>query len=75
MFALLPQAGLPAEDESYRAFVLIHSETEHLPVGKQISAWESEALARLQPEIDSAIDWAKPITLNACKSLLARFGA
>jgi hypothetical protein len=74
MFALLPQLGLPTDDEIYRDFVLIHSETEHLPIGDGL-VWSSEALIRFQPEIESAAGWAKPITLNACKSLLGRFGA
>jgi hypothetical protein len=74
MYALLPQLDLPDDDETYRDFVLIHSETEHLPIGTE-SAWPPEALIRFQPEIESAAGWAKPITLNACKSLLGRFGA
>ena len=75
MFTLLPQAGLSTDDEIYREFVLIHSETEHLPIGKQVSSWPPGSLERLQPEFDSAAAWARPITLAACKSLLIRFGA
>jgi hypothetical protein len=74
MFALLPQLGLPTDDDIYRDFVLIHSETEQLPIGNE-SVWPPETLVRLQPDIESATTWATPITLNACKSLLGRFGA
>ena len=74
LFVLLPQTGISNEDPLYRDFVLIHSETEHLPIGHQANTWAPGALARIQPELASAEAWAKPIAFKACKSLLVRFG-
>lgn len=75
MHAVLARSGVPADDPIYRDFVLIHSEVEHLPIGPQKHLWAPVALARLQPELDSACDWAKPIAFSACQSLLARLSA
>ena len=75
MHALLAQSGLPANDPSYREFVFIHSEVGHLPIGPQRHLWAPAALARLQPELDSAGAWAKPIAFGACQALLVRLGA
>lgn len=73
MHALLSQSGLPVEDPIYRDFLIIEAETETLPVGPQKHLWTPGALARLQPELDTAGAWAKPIAFGACQSVLERF--
>lgn len=76
---LLDQLGqaveVPDNDPDFRAFSLIQSETDALPIGHVRAHWAPDALARLEPEIQSATTWAEPIALPACKSVVARFGA
>ena len=57
------------------AFIAIHSETDALPIGEVRRHWASEALARLQPEIDSAENWAQEVGRAECQRLIDRFGA
>jgi hypothetical protein len=46
-----------------------------LPVGEVRKHWATEALQRLEPEIEDATQWAKQFASAACASLLARFGS
>ena len=73
--SLLAQAELDATDADAMAFVLISSETDALPVGAVREHWDTSALKRLQPEIDSAIAWALPIATPALESVARRFKA
>ena len=73
MYALLSQSGLPVDDPIYQDFLLIESETETLPIGPQKYLWAPVALARLQPELETAGARAKPIAFGACQSILKRF--
>ena len=61
-------------DPDFETFVLISSECEALPTGAIRSQWAPEALAKLEPEIQSAIAWATPLALPACRSVVQRFG-
>ena len=62
-------------DPDFLAFATISSEIDALPVGTVRTHWSPEALARLEPEIQSAIAWATRQALPACKSVVQRFGA
>ena len=74
--ASLQQAAEVAEqDPDFKAFALVSSECDALPTGKAKELWASEALARLEPEVQSAIAWATPLVLPACRSIVQRFGA
>ncbi len=72
--ALKEQISNVADDDpDFLAFVLISSETDHLPLAAQRSLWSSEALARLEPEFKSVEDWARSFALEACKNFITRF--
>ena len=62
-------------DEDFVTFAAVSSETDALPVGDARKHWALDALARLEPEIQSASEWALRQALPACKSVMQRFGA
>ncbi len=66
--------GVSEDDKDFMAFVVVDSETDHLPVGACRDNWSSAALARLEPEIQQAVEWAKGVSWAACQSIVARFG-
>lgn len=74
-------AGLRCEvevedrDPDFVTFAMISSEIDALPIGAVRALWAPEALARLEPDIQSAIAWATPQALPACESVVRRFGA
>lgn len=61
-------------DPDFLIFTAISSEIDALPIGSVRAYWAPEALARLEPEIQSAIAWATPQALPACASVVQRFG-
>ncbi|WP_341648831.1 hypothetical protein [Thauera humireducens] len=69
------EAAVADDDPDFQVFVAIASETDHLPIGKSRIHWSPEALAKHQPELDSATKWAREVSANACSSLLERFYA
>lgn len=75
MNKMLYQVGVRDGDESYDAFRLISSETDHLPVGQERQYWEPAALARKDQEIARAELWAREFGLGACRELADRFAA
>jgi len=62
-------------DQDFIVFVAVDSETDNLPIGKPRQFWSKGSLERLEPEIQKAIEWAKKVSLEQCKSLVKRFGA
>lgn len=62
-------------DKDFVVFAGISSETDALPVGEVREHWAPDALVKLEPEIESAIKWALPQALQACRSVVQRFGA
>lgn len=66
--------GIAPDDSDFNVFVGIASETEPLPLQAQRTFWDSEALARLEPEFTRAEEWVSAFALPACRNLLARFG-
>ncbi len=73
--SLLARADLEPRDPDLAAFVLVSSETDDLPVGSVRDRWDTGALENIQPEIDSAIAWARPIATPALESVVLRFKA
>jgi len=66
---------LPNNDPDKNVFVLIDSETDTLPIGEVRDLWNPEALAKLQPKIDHAEQWARDVGREACQNLVKRFGS
>ncbi|QRX81606.1 DUF2489 domain-containing protein [Glaciimonas sp. PAMC28666] len=65
--------GVVDRDPDFDAFLVIRSETDHLPLKSQHSLWSSESLKHLEPEYLSAEEWAKSFAPQACKNLINRF--
>ena len=61
------------DDQDIMAFVLVVSDTDALPVGKEALNWSDEALARKEPEVRRAREWALDVVRQPCKNLIARF--
>lgn len=67
--------GLGDRDPDIDVFVVIRSETDHLPLKEHQPHWSSEALAGLKPEIQQSEEWASSFAPQACKNLIERFKA
>ncbi|WP_235610830.1 DUF2489 domain-containing protein [Bordetella sp. H567] len=65
--------GIGDDDPDFRIFVLIQSETDHLPLEAQRPLWSASALEALEPEFLRTEEWAKCFAEQACKNLIARF--
>ena len=68
-------SGVLDFDPDFNAFVLIYSETDHLPYEAQRHLWSPDALAKLKPEYEETELWAASFAPEACENLLKRFGA
>jgi hypothetical protein len=73
--SLRSEVDVDESDEDFVTFAMISSETDALPAGDVRARWAAEALARMEPDIQSAIAWATPQALLACQSVVRRFGA
>ncbi len=67
--------GVVDKDPDFDTFVVIQSETDHLPLKAQWSLWALTALAELKPEFWRTEEWAKSFAPQACRNLIARFAA
>ncbi|WAS57124.1 DUF2489 domain-containing protein [Burkholderia ambifaria] len=65
--------GVADRDPDFDAFVVIQSETDHLPLEAQRSLWSPTALAALEPEFRQVEEWAKSFAPQACRNLIERF--
>jgi len=66
-------SGIVDRDPDFDAFVVIKSETDHLPTVAQRSLWSPIALVDIESEIREVEVWAKSFAPQACKNLIARF--
>lgn len=66
--------GISDQDKDFDTFLIIQSETDHLPLEKQKHLWSREALVKLQPEFIKTECWAETFAQKACKNLVDRFG-
>ena len=73
--ALRWEVEVADRDPDFVTFAMISSGIDALPIGAVRAHWAPEALARLEPDIQSAIAWATPQALPACASVVQRFGA
>jgi hypothetical protein len=64
---------VPEDDPDLNAFVVIESETDALPIGRQREHWAVDVLARREPELADARKWAFEIAKEECRNLVARF--
>ena len=71
---LRPYLSLHDNDPDIQAFVLIESETDHLPLAKVQHLWSQEALQGLQQEFTKTEEWARPFATVACEHLIERLG-
>jgi hypothetical protein len=65
--------GIAERDSDFDAFLVIMSETDHLPLEGQRPFWAPEALARIEPELKRTEEWAGAFGPQACRNLIARF--
>ena len=65
--------GIKEQDQDFNAFTAIISETDHLPSKEQRGAWNSQSLADLASEFKQKEEWARSISLEACRNLIKRF--
>lgn len=70
--ALRHDAKLDDSDADIRPFIGIAFETDHLPFGEVQKLWAPAALARLQPRLDEAEQWARETALRHCQNLIER---
>lgn len=66
--------GVDADDPDFTRFVGIASEADSLPVESELGQWETEALARLEPERARGRQWAMTYGREALESVVRRFG-
>jgi hypothetical protein len=65
--------GLADRDEDFDAFVVISSETDHLPLQAQRHLWSERALASLAPDLERVQQWASGFAPQSCMNLITRF--
>lgn len=66
-------SGITDPDPDFDVFVVIRSETDHLPLTEQRSMWLPEALDSLEPELKQSEEWARSFAPQACRNLMERF--
>ena len=66
-------SGIADRDPDFDVFVVIQSETDHLPLEEQRSMWLPDALERLEPELKQSEEWAGSFAPQACRNLIERF--
>ena len=69
------QVEVEDADQVFTPFVLVSSETDHLPIGIEALNWSDEALLRKEPELKHAREWAMKTVSAACASLVTRFAS
>ncbi len=60
-------------DDDFDAFVVISSETYHLPLLAQRHLWSERALTALAPDFERVQQWATGFAPQACMNLIKRF--
>lgn len=73
LVALRYSVEVPENDPDFLAFVAIDSETDALPFGSVRAQWDPSALARLEPELARARNWAREFGETAFRSIVERF--
>lgn len=60
-------------DPDFNSFVVIYSETMHLPYQSQRNFWSSEALAQLDSEFNKTEEWADKFAPQSCINLIKKY--
>jgi hypothetical protein len=71
--SLKSELNIDENDDDMLVFILIDSETDHLPVGPEKEHWDPNALLDKQKEIQKSEKWALSFGLDACQRLFERF--
>ena len=66
--------GINERDPDFDAFMLICSETDHLPLAAQQHLWSAPAIEGLKSEFVRTEEWAQSFAPQACENIIARFG-
>jgi hypothetical protein len=66
-------ARLAQGDADFGLLIGVVSETDALPLGAERRHWSGAALARIEPQIQAATQWARPTVLPICERLVCRF--
>jgi hypothetical protein len=74
MAKMLLWLGLDAADPDAKDFIVITSETDHLPLGPEREYWADDALKAKDREIAQLEAWARRFGLDTCRRLVQRFG-
>ena len=72
--SLRGEIEIDLDDDDMMAFVVVESETDHLPIGAEAQNWSDEALVRKEPDLRRARAWATEIVRQHCANLVSRFG-
>jgi len=65
--------GVREHDPDFTPFVVIRSDTDHLPPQSVRHRWSPEALQQLEPEFEKTEVWGKKYATAACENLIKRF--
>lgn len=65
--------GAREDDPDFNVFIVIRSETDHLPPAHIQHRWSQGALQSLRPEFEKTEVWAKSFASKACRNLVQRF--
>lgn len=69
--AILPLANAVGMDKDLEVFVLIESETDHIPFGYVRKNWSVAALAKMKPDWDEDEKWAEGVGKPAVGRILS----
>lgn len=71
--ALHRGANVADDDADFLAFTGIDAQTDDLPLGDERQQVDEQTLAKLQPDIEAAEEWAWDFGKKACLALIERF--
>ena len=69
-----PFCAVAEDDPDFDAFIVVYSESDHLPVGAARRNWAEDTLLRLQPEIEASEARAAAVATTAAENLARRYG-
>ncbi|MBA9069071.1 hypothetical protein FHR71_002821 [Methylobacterium sp. RAS18] len=67
----LKGAGISDRQKPFLVFASIDSETDAIPVGKQLEHWSDTSIARFRPDWDAAEAWAQKHGEAACREAIS----
>ncbi|MGC0154501.1 hypothetical protein ACPRNU_18760 [Chromobacterium vaccinii] len=74
VFSLRHQVGgVSDSDADFNVFSTICSETDSVPSRDEWSRWNSEAMKKVESELEEIESWAASFSPEACRNLIVRF--